>query len=1160
MKSSLLTLTYFLLLSVTLQAQIVWEDFFTNSNVSGAEQYDIVATPSTEVYQAYFIFNTVTSSYDLNIDRYTASTSWANIYSVQLNIQSTIGQALDIVQKNDTIYVLHVNDDQQGTHRLLRAVGSTVVPLGTATGMIDLQSPYQLMVGENANELYLSFMDTDVVPTFSSFDFGTNSWTAHSTFIDSGYKAIAHHKTDTIYFAYTYFDGQDDVVNVYKAPKSNLTFGSGQWIGSAPLSYFNTNTSLTENMNTQMEMALFGNSGSAVTFLGTDNNLNAPVSVPINANGGGTGLEPAFGIVNGEFDFLNTPEGGYIAMLDGNQSNDLVVYRKDHASNTYTQYGPVALSSSSISQVKLASNDQLAHKLVAYVDNSINPPAYEFKITNQQPTNLTTELNDTICGIGKQSIFSSFIWEDLDGDSVVVGFFSSSNPAVLDPSQMGYTLTQNGNISSLDVYGVFDASSITVPTQVTLSFNYSDGLFGDGLIYTVTVLPGNDINMDESLEFCLNGTQEDFEDYVDVPGGVFRDLTNDTDLPTIALPGDLFSQETIIDVEYTVSTGCYNPVGGTFTFWEPPTVTLVNLDEVSACTGNDGSITAAITEGSSNTVDFAWNNGNTNDLTLNNLGAGTYVLNVFDGNGCNNKLTVPMTVENLDVTVGIEDASCFGASDGSITITGVSPLVAPIRYLWSNGFSTNSIVNLPAGTYTVNMTDANNCKITQSYTVGQPNAVAFNTTIVEPDCGQANGSVTISSPTGGTGSGYEYLWNTNETTAGISNIPYGIYSVTVTDDGGCSSTESYNVTEVGGPIVFGFVTPAGCGNQNGGVNASAIPTLGGGNFVYDWSNGAQTEDISGVDAGEYVLEVMDDNNCHGLQSFTVNIRPPAKNPICLVDVDRPSNTNLVVWEKLETVGIDYYNIYRESVVGNQFLLIDSVDFDEISVFNDVVANPVNTYWRYRISAVNDCGVEGPLSAAHKTIHLTRTIDADFVRLNWDFYEGKNYTQVEVSRKTNNVDWEVINVIPANQTSYNDPLFAILPDTNGLDYDIGFAVPDGCTATGKAEDYNYVRSNRAAGAFNPGYGTGAHSSNGMDEFEVNGHALAVFPNPTTGRVVITWDSEKEMDFELTDAVGKTIMTGIVYPGSTLLEIGNLPDGVYMIRFPNKDAKAIRIVKQ
>jgi hypothetical protein len=122
---------------------------------------------------------------------------------------------------------------------------------------------------------------------------------------------------------------------------------------------------------------------------------------------------------------------------------------------------------------------------------------------------------------------------------------------------------------------------------------------------------------------------------------------------------------------------------------------------------------------------------------------------------------------------------------------------SPIGYSWSNGFTGQDPSGLAAGTYTVTVTDANNCTATTSATITQPTAIALSVTPANSTCGSANGSINLT-VSGGTPS-YTYAWSNSSTIQDPTGLMAGTYTVTVTDANGCTKTTSATVNNTGGP-------------------------------------------------------------------------------------------------------------------------------------------------------------------------------------------------------------------------------------------------------------------------------------------------------------------------------------------------------------------------
>lgn len=211
---------------------------------------------------------------------------------------------------------------------------------------------------------------------------------------------------------------------------------------------------------------------------------------------------------------------------------------------------------------------------------------------------------------------------------------------------------------------------------------------------------------------------------------------------------------------------------------------------------------------------------------------------------------------------------CPGGSTGSATANPTGG-TAPYSYLWSNGLFTSTISNLPAGPYSVTITDANGCFTSQLINITDPTPLVTNVTTNPATCTGNNGGASITA-NGGT-TPYTYLWSNGQTTAQLSNVSAGNYSYTVTDDNGCFVVGSVMISA---PSSIGTTTttnPATCGGSNGGatitVNGGTAP------FTYLWSNGQTTAQLSNVSAGSYSYTVTDANGCIDIGS--VNVTSPS---------------------------------------------------------------------------------------------------------------------------------------------------------------------------------------------------------------------------------------------------------------------------------------------
>ena len=284
---------------------------------------------------------------------------------------------------------------------------------------------------------------------------------------------------------------------------------------------------------------------------------------------------------------------------------------------------------------------------------------------------------------------------------------------------------------------------------------------------------------------------------------------------------------------------------------------------------------------------YVWTNGST-DEDPSDLSAGSHQATVTDANGCTFLTQVYVVGEPTGIAVGanpvITNADCNGASTGAIDIT-VSGGTPGYTFLWSDGSTDEDLADVPAGTYNVEVTDANGCTFTSpAYVVGEPSAITITAaSVTNADCnGAATGAINIS-VSGGTPP-YSYLWSNGDVTQDLTDLEAGDYIGVITDANGCTIV-SPPVT-VGEPTAIAVtaaeVTDVDC---NGASTGSIDITVDGGTppYTYAWSNGATTEDLTDVPAGDYFGVITDANGCI-FTSPILTINEPIALAISSVDV------------------------------------------------------------------------------------------------------------------------------------------------------------------------------------------------------------------------------------------------------------------------------------
>jgi len=329
-------------------------------------------------------------------------------------------------------------------------------------------------------------------------------------------------------------------------------------------------------------------------------------------------------------------------------------------------------------------------------------------------------------------------------------------------------------------------------------------------------------------------------------------------------------------VTVTDANGCTTSVSAIISQPAQPLSATISAIVNVLCFGNATGSADLTANGGTPPYHYLWSDGDTNE-DLNNHIAGNYIVTVTDANNCTAIASVTISQPNAPLSIIISSSvnvACFGNSTGSANLT-VTGGTAPYTYLWSNSTTSEDIINIPAGIYSVTVTDANGCSATTSVLIIQP-AFPLSATVsgsVNVGCyGEATGSadLTIS---GGTAP-YTYIWSNGAITQDLSNVIAGTYQVTITDANGCFTTASIIITEPSAPLsasISSNVNVLCYGNSTGSIDLSVT----GGTIVYTylWSNGATIEDISNLAAGSYTVTVTDANSC--TVSTTLIISQPA---------------------------------------------------------------------------------------------------------------------------------------------------------------------------------------------------------------------------------------------------------------------------------------------
>ena len=293
------------------------------------------------------------------------------------------------------------------------------------------------------------------------------------------------------------------------------------------------------------------------------------------------------------------------------------------------------------------------------------------------------------------------------------------------------------------------------------------------------------------------------------------------------------------------------------------------------CAGTATGTTTATVTGGTTPYTYSWStNPAQTTATATNLEAGTHMVTVTDANGCTTTETAviaePATA--LAITTSATDALCFGAADGTASVTATGGTGA-YTYNWSTtpAQTTDNATGLTAGTYTVTVTDANGCSATETVIIGQPAQLFANVTSTGVTCnGQNDGTATVIA-SGGTAP-YTYSWNTipAQTAATATNLAPGTYTVIVTGNNGCTLTETVTITEPTTLTASATSTNITC---FGSLNGTGTVTATGGTapYSYSWATFPvqTTATAIGMGAGTYTVTVTDANGCTATDAVTI---------------------------------------------------------------------------------------------------------------------------------------------------------------------------------------------------------------------------------------------------------------------------------------------------
>ena len=552
--------------------------------------------------------------------------------------------------------------------------------------------------------------------------------------------------------------------------------------------------------------------------------------------------------------------------------------------------------------------------------------------------------------------------------------------------------------------------------------------------------------------------------------------------------------------------------------------------------------------------------------------SGQYQVEVTDKNSSCQDLS-----DSLEIIVNTTDFNlAFTANPTNFTlppfntqITNQTPNSNDYYWLWSFGDGSNSTLISPShqygydGTYTIGIVAQNintGCYDTLiktnyiSCAGGSANPCTLDATIGSNGLYQIcpGDSLRLYSKEHTVGVTYQWLKDgvliSGQSDSVFFATQTGNYQVMVADTACSVFSQPYPLTlrTTITPVILanGIIQP--CSNDSMELYVSTAFSS------YQWSNGATTPNIFVNTSNSYLVTGTDANGCTTTSSpYVVNASFLQAPEICIVGVDSATNHNKIIWQRNNSAQIDSFKIYRESTTAGIYDLIGSQPFAITGIFEDATSNTAVQSYRYRITAVDSCGMETAPSAFHRTIHLT--INAGLNNswnLIWNNYEGFSFGSYRIYRGSDSTNLQLLTQIQSTLNSYTD----LNPPAGNVYYQIEVVSPHPCypdSIYSKAKtNYNTSRSNRT--------NTNTAPNIGFEQSADESLSLLLYPNPNKGQFTLELNSATSQmqtyQLEVYSVMGELIHSEAVSFGNKLsktMRFEHLSKGVYFVRLRSKD---------
>jgi hypothetical protein len=552
----------------------------------------------------------------------------------------------------------------------------------------------------------------------------------------------------------------------------------------------------------------------------------------------------------------------------------------------------------------------------------------------------------------------------------------------------------------------------------------------------------------------------------------------------------------------------------------------------------------------------------------------TYKLTTTSSEGCVGKDSISISVNPFNVNLSHTSQNLLCSEKDTISLTNDYPGLGTLSYTWSPSASLNltnpiKVVASPTSstTYSLDVSSSDGCSANQNIVSVNVQDLTVNASSnTSPiTCGNTT-TLTASSDYPGTGI-LTYTWSPSD---GLSNVnalnPVASpttttdYTLTISSPEGCVSSD---VTTLNVDPLQINVTNSYSVNCHQPVVLNTSANTSNTNLTYSWTpatglsstTSASPTATIGVNTTYNVTMSLPASGCSSASnSISVSLIAPSTPNICMVTVDSASTHNIIYWDKTGMSAVDSFRIYRE-ITTFVYQRVGSVPYSALSEFHDYGADPNTTTYRYKLTVLDSCGNESPLSNYHNTIYIVSNNNGQYT---WNpGYTIENNTNpvnnyILMRDDYNTGAWHQVAITTGNQNTIVDPNYSSFAAT--ANWQVVTAWNISCNPTARQSNGTMAAIVKSKSNISNNRTTGLKSLEAK---------LSVYPNPTNGLLNISLPSTQgAATIKITSLLGEEVYSETASTGTVKLSVdmSKFQGGVYLVQVTDAASSATRrIVK-